>query len=296
MASRAFAALPLGLVAATLALPACRAGQDADPPVATPVFSANHARAALGSPIEVTYRFAVAPNAPPFRENYRVLVHFLDSNEELMWTEDHDPPISTTEWKAGRTVEYMRTLFLPLYPYVGEATVEMGLYSVANRARLPLEGENRGQRSYKVATLELLPQTENVFLMFKDGWHPAEPAEDNPSIEWQWSRKDASIAFRNPRRPVVLYLDLDNPGSVFNEPQTVGLRIGTQALDSFVVNPGQRLIRKLRLTPEQMGGADMAEIRLQVDKTYVPALLLGSTSRDPRELGVRVFHAFVEPQ
>ena len=39
----------------------------------------------------------------------------------------------------------------------------------------------------------------------------------------------------------------------------------------------------------------MAELRIDVDKTYVPALLPASNSRDPRELGIRVFHAFVEP-
>jgi hypothetical protein len=40
----------------------------------------------------------------------------------------------------------------------------------------------------------------------------------------------------------------------------------------------------------------MAEVRIQVDKTYVPALIPAIHSRDPRELGIRVFHAFVEPR
>jgi hypothetical protein len=40
----------------------------------------------------------------------------------------------------------------------------------------------------------------------------------------------------------------------------------------------------------------MVELTLEVDKTYVPALIPSANSRDPRELGVRVFHAFVEPQ
>jgi hypothetical protein len=31
-----------------------------------------------------------------------------------------------------------------------------------------------------------------------------------------------------------------------------------------------------------------------VDKTFVPALM-NTASKDPRELGVRVFHAFVLP-
>ena len=39
----------------------------------------------------------------------------------------------------------------------------------------------------------------------------------------------------------------------------------------------------------------MVELTLEVDKALVPALVTGANSRDPRELGLRVFHAFVEP-
>jgi hypothetical protein len=40
----------------------------------------------------------------------------------------------------------------------------------------------------------------------------------------------------------------------------------------------------------------MAELQISVDKTYVPALVVGVNSKDPRELGVRVFHAFIDPR
>jgi hypothetical protein len=39
----------------------------------------------------------------------------------------------------------------------------------------------------------------------------------------------------------------------------------------------------------------MVEVRLVVNRTIVPALEAGSKSTDTRELGVRVFHAFVQP-
>ena len=61
--------------------------------------------------------------------DYRVIVHFLDADEELMWTDDHNPAMPTTQWKPGQTVEYTRTMFVPVYPYIGTATVRMGLYS-----------------------------------------------------------------------------------------------------------------------------------------------------------------------
>jgi hypothetical protein len=40
----------------------------------------------------------------------------------------------------------------------------------------------------------------------------------------------------------------------------------------------------------------MAELQISVDPTFVPATVNPSISKDPRELGVRVFHAYVDPR
>ena len=49
------------------------------------------------------------------------------------------------------------------------------------------------------------------------------------------------------------------------------------------------------LKADQIGTADMAELQVTVDKTFVPLQISGGASKDPRELGVRVFHAFIQP-
>jgi hypothetical protein len=152
------------------------------------------------------------------------------------------------------------------------------------------------QRAYKVARLQLQPQTENVFLVFKDGWHPAETPGTNAQVEWQWTKKSATIAFRNPKRDATFYLDVDNPGSAFTEPQQLQLSIGGQPVDSFTVTPkAPPQLHRTKLTSEQMGTGDMTELRIDVDKTFVPAQIAAANSKDQRELGVRVFHAFVQP-
>ncbi len=199
----------------------CAASEEEAPPVATPAFSVDSARAPLGSPIEVTFRFVVEEDAPSFDEKYRVMVHILDSDEELMWTDDHDPPVATTEWSPGQTIEYSRTTFVPIYPYIGEAIVQVGLYSDVDGSRLPLAGEDMGQRAYKVGTLQLLPQSENIFLIFKEGWHRAEVAPNNAAVEWQWTRKEATLSFRSPQRDALLYLEIDGRPDLFPEPQLV---------------------------------------------------------------------------
>jgi hypothetical protein len=248
----------------------------------------------LGSPIEVTYRFRVANDAPSLG-NRRVFVHFVDADEELMWTDDHDPPTPTSAWKPGQTIEYVRTVFVPIYPYVGQAKVLVGLYDTSSTERLRLSLPDRGDRSYQVATFELLPQTENVFLIFKDGWHPAEVAPENAAVEWQWTRKDATLAFRNPKRDSTLFLHLDNPGTAPGAARNVEVRIGDQLIATVPVVPNDAPVHKLPLAVAQLGSGDMVEVRLVADGSFVPSLEPGSKSGDTRELGVRVFHAFVQP-
>ena len=282
------------LVAVSGPLAACKKKEPAAPPLATPSLTLSHDKTPLGSPIDITYKFAVASDAK-FTEDLRVMVHVVDADEELIFAFDHTPPVPTTQWKPGQTVEYTKTVFVPIYPYVGEATIQVGLYSTTTQKRAPLGGEDAGQRAYKVAKLQLQPQTENVFTVFKEGWHPGEIAEHNATVEWQWTKKDAVLSFKNPKKDSLFYLDVDNPGSVSTEIQQVRVTLGGAVVDEFTLNPKQPLLRKIPLKAAQLGTDDMAELIISVDKTYIPAVLVAG-SKDPRELGVRVFHAYVDPR
>ena len=275
-------------------LGACRKKEAPAPPLATPSVTLGHDKTPLGSPIDLHYKFVVANDAK-FTEDLRVMVHVVDADEELIFAFDHNPPIPTTQWKPGQTVEYTKTVFVPIYPYVGEATIQLGLHSVTTQKRMPLSGDDAGQRAYKVAKLQLQPQTENVFTVFKEGWHPGEVAEHNPTVEWQWTKKDATLSFKNPKKDCLFYLDVDNPGSVFNEAQQVKVTLGGATLDEFILQPKQPELRKIALKAAQLGKDDLVEIGISVDKSYVPAVLVPG-SKDPRELGVRVFHAYVDPR
>jgi hypothetical protein len=265
--------------------------------VATPSVSLSRDKAPLGCPIEVTYRFEVAPNAPPFTENYKVFVGVVDTDQELMWTEDHDPSVPTTQWKPGQKIEYTRTVFIPIYPYVGDAHIHMGLYSPATQKRVTLSGTDTGQHAYNVGTLQLLPQSESVFTVFKEGWHGPETPPNDAHLEWQWTRKkQATLAFKNPRKESLFYLDLDNPSRTFPDGQHVQVKLADQILDDFVLEPEHRLLRRIPITAAQLGSEDMAELIIETDKTFVPALVPESNNKDPRELGLRVFHVYIEPK
>ena len=270
----------------------CSSGEDTAPAVATADVSLSRPRVAQGSPVDLTYRFKVSevpPSAP-----YRVFVHIVDADEELMWTDDHNLPTQPNQWQPGQTIEYTRTMFVPMYPYVGASKILVGVYDPATNTRLKLGNPDRGDRSYQVAEFELLPQTENVYLIYRDGWHPAEVAADNPGVEWKWTRKEATVAFRNPKQDATFIVQLDNPAQAPSAASEVDIRLGDRSLAVVQVGPDDAPVHKIPLSAADLGIGDLVEIRLVANRTFVPALEPSSKSSDTRELGVRVFHAFVQ--
>jgi len=259
---------------------------------ATPTLTLGSREAVIGGPLEMQFRFEVAADAPPFPEDGWVFVHFLDTAGEMMWTDDHQPPTPMSLWAPGQTIEYTRTVFVPKIPYVGETDVEIGLMSKSTGQRMRLEGEAIGQRGYRVATFDMRLQADAVFVVFKDGWHNVEQAEGSMR-QWQWSTGAATLAFRNPRRDARLFLQLDRSDAI-PEPQQVRLTLGDQEVDAFTLAPGQADLRRIPLSAGLLGDGDVVELQMTVDRTFVPARVPSMAGGDTRELGVRVFHAFLE--
>lgn len=284
----------LGAVcAAATILAACDRAEPTESPVATASVSLSRSQVRLGSPVDVTYRFVPVAGAS-FDEDYRVMVHFVDADEELMWTDDHEPPTPTTRWTPGVPVEYTRTVFVPIYPYVGEPAILVGLYSASTGRRLPLAGGPPvGRNAFKLGALLLLPQTGNVVTQFKAGWHPAEVDAD-PWVEWRWTEKTAALSFRNPKTDVLFYFDVDNPSASFQESQQVAITLGGQTVAEVTVRPSKRELHKIPITSAQLGDSEVVDMQIEVDKSFVPAPSPGSSHTDARELGVRVFHAFID--
>jgi hypothetical protein len=288
-AAAAFA-LALGV-----ALAGCSNDDPKAPPLATPTLTLKPSKVPLGYPIEMTYRFVVASDAT-FAKDYRVMVHFVDQEDGPMYQDDHDPPVPTSSWKPGQTIEYTRQFFAPVYPYVGDATIEIGLYCQGCDLRAPLAGDNVGHRSYKVARFTLLPQSEGVSVIYKDGWYASEGSDTSGDGAWHWTKKDATLAIRNPKKDSLFYLKVGNPNGPFKEPQHVSVSLGDGApLDQFSTSSdGGVVLRTIPISAAAWGASDTVELRLSVDKSYVPKLLATPVD-DARELGIRVFRAVVVP-
>ena len=252
-----FRATILALSLAGLAMVACGGNEPTERRPITASFEVNKPRAPIGSPIEITYSFDIAADSEPISKDYTVFVHFLDSHNAQLFTDDHQPEIPTSEWKAGSKVEYMRTFFIPLYPYLGTATVELGLYLPGEGgSRLGLDGADSGRLSYRAGQLELLDQKENIFLVYKEGWHQLESAPENPNLEWQWTKKEAVCSFRNPKKESVLYLEADANVEAFEEPLNVSVLIGETEIAAFGVTGRDPFLQKLTIPADALGEED----------------------------------------
>ena len=277
------------IASAALLVAGCSGKQDNAPAVATPSVSFSKDRVPIGSAVTVTYKFVVAANAR-FEKDYWVFVHVLDTDGEQMWTEDHLPPTPTTQWKPGETIEYKRTIFVPNYPYIGEAVVRLGMYDPATNTRLVLNAPEASRREYVVARVNILASSENIWTITESGWHPAEVDPKNPQNEWNWSQRTAVTRFRNPKKPVTLYIQYDARPDLFTPVQQVTLKIRDQVVGDFAAEAKSPALKTFDLTAEQLGPADMVDLVFEVDRTFKPG------GADPRELGIRVFHVYVEPK
>ena len=279
----------IGLLLAAVALAGCSGKQNNEPAVATPSLTFGKEKTPIGSAVTLTYKFVLAPDAK-IDKDYYVFVHVLDPQGEQMWTEDHLPPTPTSQWKGGQTVEYKRTVFIPNYPYIGEAHVRLGLYDQPTGRRLVLNAPEVSRREYLVAKFQILASSENIYLIYKDGWHPAEVDPKNPQNEWQWTKKTATISFKNPKKDATLFLEYDARVDLFTPPQQVVLKIGDQTVGQFSAESKGPTLQTFPLTAAQLGTGDLLDLVIDVDKTFKP----GGT--DPRELGIRIFHTYVEPR
>jgi len=288
-----------GLVVATglagaLVVPGCSRRKPVEVNPIVPSVTVNRARAPLGSAIEVTYTWTLEAGARKPDQDYRALVHFLDSHEVMLFEDDHAPVPPPSTWEPGKSYSYTRTKFVPIYPYVGEVEIRMGLYPHPGRGERPaLKGEDKGLREYKVATMELLPQTENIFLVYKEGWHNPEAHPENPSVERTWTKREGLVSFKNPRRDVIVYLEADTCVKCFAQPPVLTVSVGEKAGLTVPIPDSHVFLKKIKVKAEDLGEEEWVDLRLAMNESFIPKLLTPPLNNDDRELGLLVYHLYV---
>jgi hypothetical protein len=273
-------------VSASLALTAC--GKEDAPASASGAVTVTPQRMSIdaGAPIDIEYRFMRLSSAPAFPADAWVFVHLVDAAGKLLWTDDHQPPTAPATWGAEE-VTYRRTMFVPRGTPPGRVHVEAGLFTRADGVRIPIAAANPSTSGFDVK-----PPSNDLFVVFGDGWHGAEHVEQQQANEWRWSKGDARLSFRRPQRDAVLSIEIDQPVAQVGR-QAVEVRAGSDLLATIAVEPGARRIHRVPVPVARLGSGSTAELNLHVQPTFVPATSAGLGSQDTRELGVRVFNVYV---
>src|SRR6185295_4076661 len=280
----------LTLLALIPAFGACRRRQPAEANAIVPSFTINRPRAPLGSAVEITYTWNAEPSAKKLGKDYRALVHFLDAHGVMLFDDDHLPTPPTTAWEPGKSYSYTLTKFIPIYPYVGESEVRMGLYR--DRERVALKGADAGMQEYNVGKIEPLPTTENIFLVYKEGWHNPESRTDNPGLEVTWTKKDALVSFKNPKKDVILYLEADTNSKAFEGPPVLTISVAGKTGLVVPIESSEVFLKKIRIKAADLGNDEWVDLRLSMNQSFVPKLK-GINTTDDRELGLMVYHLYV---
>ena len=128
-----------------------------------------------------------------------------------------------------------------------------------DRDRARLQGRRRSQ---------LLPPSENIFVIKKSGWHPAEFAPTTRRSSGSGRRRPRCSTFRNPKRDVTLLSRVRRAARRVSRPAAAGDRLfrqpGRRVLRGRQRRRGARAHRRVRRPSSAT--PSMAELRIEVDR------------------------------
>jgi len=260
-------------------------------PTIIPKVQINKKSAEMGTPIEVTYSFSTKKSYVALNKNWTVFVHFLDPKRVLRFQDDHEPPKPTSEWRAGGNYNYTRTIFVPRNIPAGEYRMAAGIYFPAMGERLVLEGKEFDHRSYDMGTLLVEIPPQEPVIQYSQGWYDPEADPNDIGTQWRWMKKDAILKVRNPYSDALLYIKVDGVPERFPEPQKLTVSVGDYVVDVIQITSNQAMMKKYSVPKDKLGSAKMLDVKLSLDKSFVPAS--DNQSKDTRELGVRVYQLYL---
>jgi hypothetical protein len=281
-----------GIVASLL--PACGPRRPKDMNAIVPKVTVNREKVPLKSAIEVTYTWECEPTMKKVADDYRAFVHFVDKDGVLLFTDDHLPTPPVTSWEPGKTYSYTRTVFIPNYSYVGGVEVRVGLDPIGGgrKPRLALKGDDAGLREYRVLRMTFLPETQNIYLVQKEGWYDPETTRDNPALERTWTKKEAVASFKNPKKDVILYLEADTNSTAFEkQPPVLTVSVGGKTGIQVPIADPEVFQKRVLFKADDLGSGEWVDLRLTMDQSFNPKAK--GLNDDARDLGLMVYHICV---
>ena len=301
MRSRRSACCDARVAVASLAVASGCSKADTAPPVATVVVHAEQDARAARQPGRADLPVRRRAQREDRRRLPRVRPRRCDDDGQPLWNDDHDPPMPTSQWKPGQTD--------PVHAHALRAGVRRTSARRRSRSastrttsgcrcrgRTPADRESTSARLQGRRRSSSLPQSENIFVIYKSGWHPAEFAPDDPD-----ARVAVDAEVRGPhasrtrgRTSRSTSSTTRGPTCFADQPQQVTVYAGEQAVATFAADSGDAVLQThsdhrgpARRRPRWPSSGSRSTAR-----SCPPSC--PAAGSDARELGIRVYHAFVE--
>ncbi len=169
--------------------------------------------------------------------------------------------------------------------------MRLGLYDPPSGKRLVLNAPEASRREYVVAKIQILASSREHLRDLQGRLAPGGKRRQEPAERVAVDQEDRDARrSRTRRRTSTLYLEYDARPDLFTPPQQVTLKIGDQVVGQFTADAKSPTLLTFPMTAASSGPATWWTWSIDVDQTFKP----GGT--DPRELGIRVFHVYVEPK
>jgi len=235
---------------------------------------------------DIEYDWKTGSDFAKIGKDMTVFVHFWHGNN-MLFQDDHMPPVSTSQWEPGQEYKYQRRIYIPSFidefdpTFKGEETlrVSIGLYNPYDRSGGPA-------RDVLNTRLKVLPPPPDVpEIVYETGWHEQEIDPNSPLRKWRWMGREARCIIDNPHRDGLLVIRGGVNKDAVSD-QKITFKINDLVLDEFM--PDDVTFEKsYTLKKETLGEKDEFILTLTVDKTFIPAKFYPQ-NKDERELGCQV--------
>jgi hypothetical protein len=245
--------------------------------------------------VKMNYEFTVTDEFSGLDDDYSLFVHFWRiKTKEMLLGDDHKPGKPFSQWKAGDSVNYSRTVFIPAF--LDEFDVDFeGYEEVKLTVGLYKPGEGNDDKKYILYQKVLNVESASLNapeLVYDEGWNQPEhdPKIKNPEEQkWRWTKKKAVCIVQNPQKESLLIIRGGVDKAIIKD-QKVILKINDQVLEEFIPETA-KFAKKYVIAPNMMGTEEEFKLTIETDKIFIPSELNPKVN-DDRELGVQIFFLY----
>jgi hypothetical protein len=244
-----------------------------------------------GSPFDIGYTWTPGAGFEAPADDFRIFVHLVDPDGNIIGQDDHFPPLPTSQWREGQPVEYRRDWFYfnaALRPdYVD---VYIGMYD--DEGQVAITHDGRFQNRPLVHSVMVRTDDQAGIPVYADGFSDREMSEVDGK-QWRWMGRRGVVAFGNPRGPSTLHLRALSPVNFLEGgTQTVTIKIGERVITQFEATDASPHMMQFEVPGEGLGDGDWVDFTIEVDKLFIPAQVQEG-SDDIRELGLQVYWMYL---